>query len=138
VDPQRDEDEHIRRIRDGQGGGPATVDVAGLIERWRSYARRNLAEAVVRRRSGDSFGAALSNARAEVRAAGAQLLRHNGDPVEVARVMHRRVCELWVIDLPLLGFDAAAVRYTRARTWQDCAHALDPTLPEIQPRLEWT
>jgi hypothetical protein len=114
----------------------ATVDE--LVERWRCYARRNLAEAAVRQDSGDLFGAALSNARAEVRAAGAELLRRAAGPTEAAKAMHRKVCELWLTDLPLLGFDAAAVQYTRARTWQDCAHTLDPSLPEIQPRLEWT
>jgi hypothetical protein len=114
---------------------PATTALVGL---WRCYARRNLAEAAVRHDSGDLFGAALSSARAEVRAASAELLRRSADPAEAARVMHRTVCELWLTDLPLLGFDAAAVQYTRARTWQDCARTLDPSLPEIQPRLEWT
>jgi hypothetical protein len=111
---------------------------AALVDLWRCYARRNLAEASVRQSSGDLFGATLSTARAEVRAASADLLRRSVDPAEAARIMHRTVCELWLTDLPLLGFDAAAVQYTRARTWQDCARTLDPTLPEIQPRLEWT
>lgn len=33
------------------------------------------------------------------------------------------------------GADEAAIRYTKARTWQDCAKAIDPGLPEVQPKL---
>lgn len=115
-----------------------TVDAAELVERWRLYARRGHDEAAARHDTGDLFGARLSSARADVRSAGAELLRRTDDPAKAARIMHGTVRELWLTDLPLVGFDAAAVQYTRARTWQDCAHALDPSLPEIQPRLEWT
>jgi hypothetical protein len=34
---------------------------------------------------------------------------------------------------PLLGYDTAAIRYTQARSWQFCAHQIDPSLPEVQP-----
>jgi len=33
--------------------------------------------------------------------------------------------------------DVAAIDYTKAQFWQNCAQAIDPGLPEIQPKLEW-
>ncbi|HYS40204.1 MAG TPA: hypothetical protein VEO01_31695 [Pseudonocardiaceae bacterium] len=51
--------------------------------------------------------------------------------------MYRRATSLWLRDLPFVGFDVAAIAYTKARIWQDCAWAIDPTLPEVQPRLDW-
>ncbi len=51
--------------------------------------------------------------------------------------MHRRATALWQSDLPLVGYDEAAIAYTKARIWQNCAQAIDPALPEVQPKLEW-
>ena len=90
-----------------------------------------------RARQGDTFGSALSLARAEVRALAAELLAASAMPEDAAKEMHRRATALWQRDLPLVGFDPAAVAYARARIWQDCARAIDPSLPEVQPRLTW-
>jgi hypothetical protein len=54
--------------------------------------------------------------------------------------MHRRAAALWQRDLPfapLTGFDQAAIDYTQARIWQDCAQSIEPGLPEVQPKLDW-
>lgn len=106
-----------------------------LVGRWERYARANKATAINRERSGDSFGARLSHVRAEVRAAAAKMLRDAADPRAAAAVMLRNAQALQQSDIPLVGFDEAAIRYTQARVWQDCARTLDPTLPIVQQRL---
>ncbi len=121
-DPQTDEDEHVKQK-------------LGAV--WQRYARANIAQARVCHSSGDEFGASLSTARGEVRAAAAALWAGSACAREAAREMHRRATALWQSDLPMVGFDAAAIQYTQARTWQDCARAIDPDLPEVQPRLDW-
>ena len=104
---------------------------------WLDYAKRNRLNADIREQAGDTFGAKLSLARAEVRRAAAELLLAGMTVLEAAREMHRRAIAHSYRDLPLIGFDAAALDYTRARIWQDCAWAIDPTLPEVQARLFW-
>ena len=54
---------------------------------------------------------------------------------EQARRYNRHAGELRQHHWPFVGFDEVAIRYTKARTWQDCAQALDPSLPEVQPKL---
>jgi hypothetical protein len=57
------------------------------------------------------------------------------------RRMHRKAAALWQSDLPLAplaGFEEAAVAYTQARIWQDCAQTIEPELPDVQPKLDWT
>jgi hypothetical protein len=49
--------------------------------------------------------------------------------------MHGNARELWQRHWPFVGFDEAALKYTKARTWQDCARSIDPGLPEVQPKL---
>jgi len=51
--------------------------------------------------------------------------------------MHRRATALWQSDLPLVGYDEAAIAYTKARIWQHCAQSIDPGLSEVQPKLTW-
>lgn len=108
-----------------------------LIARWLRYALLNRSNALARRKAGDTFGARLSLARADVREQAAELLQHTTDPLLAAAIMHRTVRELWLPDLPLIGFDQAAIQYTRARVWQDCARTIDPALPVVQPKLDW-
>lgn len=105
--------------------------------RWLDYARRNRLNADIRAQAGDTFGAELSMARAEVRRAAAELLLASASVLAAAQEMHRRAIAHSCRDLPLIGFDAAALDYTRARSWQDCAWTIDPTLPEVQARLVW-
>jgi len=108
-------------------------DLAAL---WEEYALSGRAHANLLEQRGDSFGATLRLARAEVREAAAKLLRESADPSEAAKIMHDNVRQFLVRDFPLAGFDPVAIDYTKARTWQDCARAVDPTLPEIQPRID--
>lgn len=122
----------------GAGSAHSLINVVKeLIARWLRYAVLNRSNALARSRTGDLFGARLSLARAEVREEAAELLRRGPDPLAAAAIMHRRARELWLSDLPLIGFDHAAVQYTRARVWQDCARTIDPNLPVVQPRLDW-
>jgi hypothetical protein len=112
------------------------VDVYWLISQWRVYANANKVRAEVLRKEGDFFGMELCLARGEVRQHAAELLRRMaGDPQYVAKEMHDSAKALWQHTLPLIGFDEAALKYTRARTWQDCARAIDPGLPVVQPKL---
>jgi hypothetical protein len=122
LDPQEDEDLHVRAVKSAL---------------WLDYARCSRLNADVRVQAGDLFGAQLSQARAEVRRAAAQLLLTSETALAAAQEMHRRAIAHSYRDLPLIGFDAAALDYTRARIWQDCAWAIDPTLPEVQARLFW-
>jgi hypothetical protein len=108
-----------------------------LVALWLDYARRNKWQAVVERNMGDVFGASLSMARAKVRTDAAELLAASVTSQEAAVEMHRRATTLWQSDLPLIGYDEAAIAYTKARIWQHCARSIDPGLPEVQPKLEW-
>jgi hypothetical protein len=111
--------------------------VSDLVARWLHYALCNKRNAAIQQAVGDMFGAALCLARAEVRAAAADLLAASATPAVAAVEMQRRATALGVRELPIIGFDSAAVEYTKARIWQDCARAIDPSLPEVQPRLVW-
>jgi len=113
--------------------------VSDLVARWLDYAHRNKLNAALQESTGDTFGARLCRARAEVRAQAAELLAASATPAAAAVEMHRRATALWQSDLPLVplvGFDAAAIAYTQARIWQHCAHTIDPGLPDVQPKLE--
>ena len=61
-----------------------------LVALWLRYARINKANAIIRDRAGDTFGARLSVARGEVREQAADLLRHAADPLDAAALMHRQ------------------------------------------------
>jgi hypothetical protein len=102
---------------------------------WLDYAQRNKHGAAVHRASGDVFGAQLCMARADIRTKAAGLLAASATPADAAAEMHRRATALWQSDLPIIGFDAAAIAYTQARVWQNCAQAIEPALPEVQPKL---
>jgi hypothetical protein len=102
---------------------------------WQDYAHRNKLTAAVRASTGDMFGAQLSLARAKVRAQAAELLAASATPAAAAEEMHRRATALWQSDLPLIGYDAAAIAYTQARIWQNCAQTIEPGLPDVQPKL---
>ena len=112
------------------------MDVPSFIAQWRKYATANLNHAALEQKRGSPFGADLALARGEVRQAAAELLQKSlSDPVQAAKHMHERAKASWQHTLPLIGFDEAALKYTRARTWQDCARAIDPSLPVVQPQL---
>lgn len=112
------------------------MDVDSLIAQWQVYAKANRVHANDNRAKGDNFGAELCLARGAVRLAAAEMLeRLRDDPMTAAKTMHKRASELRQHHWPFVGFDQAALRYTQARTWQDCAQAIDPSLPEVQPKL---
>ncbi len=113
------------------------VDTSALIAQWMRYSAADRIRAQTRAREGDLFGAELAVARGEVRKAAALLLQQlRDDPLGAARLMHREAAAIWVAYLPLIGFDPVALTYTRARTWQDCARTIDPSLPIVQKRLD--
>ncbi|HEX3785588.1 MAG TPA: hypothetical protein VHX38_38540 [Pseudonocardiaceae bacterium] len=111
------------------------MDVDSLVAQWRLYAKTNKVRADLLRKDGDSFGMDLCIARGEVRGLAAELLQRSTNYLDAAAIMHQKARELWQHNLPLIGFDSAAIQYTRCRTWQDCALALDPSLPIVQPKL---
>ena len=113
------------------------MDVESLISVWKGYARANQVRANVDRARGDLFGAELNLARGAVRLAAAELLgRFRDDPKTAAETMHRTARGLAQRRWPFAEFDQVAVKYTQSRMWQDCARSIDPSLPEVQPRLE--
>lgn len=114
----------------------AKEDVERLISDWRAWARWGQAQGDLLRRHGDEFGAVLAEARGEVRAQAAQLLQDSDSIEGTASLMYGHARRLAPGHYPMIGFDAAAVRHTQARTWQACAWALNPDLPEVQPRWE--
>lgn len=101
--------------------------------RWRSWAVNSRARAHLERSHDHAFDAELLEARAAVRDEAAEMLLSQ-DPVEAAALMMRRAVAHVVRNPPLMGYDQAAVEYTRARSWQFCAREIDPSLPEVQPR----
>lgn len=112
------------------------MDVESLVEQWRLYAKASQAQANLNRQTGDQFGAELCTARGSVRLAAAEMLeQRRDDPMAAAQDMHKNAQGLRQHHWPFVGFDEAAIRYTKARTWQDCAKAIDPNLPEVQPKL---
>ena len=107
--------------------------VRTLIRIWHSWAANCLQRAAVEHTQGDEFAALLLRTRATIREAAATLLLSQGPGAAAAEMMvHAQ--EHLVRNPPLIGYDEAAVHYTIARSWQWCAHQIDPTLPEIQPR----
>lgn len=119
-------------MTDAGGAG----DPAAVAARWRRWARWARDEAQRLTDQGDTFTAALVIARGAVRADAADLLCDAGDPAEAALAMHLTVRSVWLAEAPLIGYDAAAITYTEARTWQACARELDPALPTTQPRWD--
>jgi hypothetical protein len=102
---------------------------------WLDYAHRNKLSAALQTSTGDTFGAQLCLARAEVRTQAAELLAASATPAAAALEMHRRAETLWQSELPIIGYDAAAIAYTKARIWQHCAQTIEPGLPDLQPKL---
>jgi hypothetical protein len=107
-----------------------------LVALWLGYAQRNRHGAAVQQANGDVFGAQLCMARADVRTQAAELLAASPTPSVAAIEMHHRATALWQPNLPLIGYDTAAIAYTQARIWQDCARTIEPGLPEVQQKLE--
>jgi hypothetical protein len=117
------------------GGKPAVPEI---LARWRALAAGGHSAARFERfQKGDEFAAALIEARRDVRLRAIVMLVSATDLQSAAKRMHERAIESHVPqDSPLIGFDAVALKYTRARTWQSCAWDLDPDLPEVQPRWD--
>ncbi len=109
-------------------------DVEAILERWRAWANAGHSAArFARYQAGDEFAAQLIEARRGVRLKAITTLTDSKDVRATAKWLHDRAIELHVPQTsPLIGFDAVALRYTRARTWQACAWELDPDLPEVQ------
>lgn len=126
-DPQLDEDAAVGRA--------AAVTVRQLVERWHGYATYDQTRARLLRTAGDEFGASLREAAGHTRNLAAALLAKTVPPeiADVAAVMMTNAAASHVKHPPLIGFDQAAVSYTRARVWQACAREIDPALPEVQP-----
>jgi hypothetical protein len=137
ADPQVNEDERINRVRrrtEVPVAEPIGQDeVRTLILIWHRWAANCQQRAAVEHVQGDEFAALLLRTRATIREAAATLLLSHR-PSAAAAEMMVRVQEHLVRTPPLIGYDDAAVHYTIARSWQWCAHQIDPTLPEIQPR----
>lgn len=110
------------------------AEPAALVEEWSRWAHGARGTAALRVAGGDRFGARLAEVRGEVRREAVELLLASATSAEAAEEMHRRARARQQRTPPLIGFDQAAVEYTAARTWQACAWALDPELPEVQVR----
>lgn len=127
-----------------QRGAPPQADpgvhYAELAATWDGYAAFNRTEAEKRKQANDWFGAELALARAEVRQQAAEILRQFAhSPEYAAKVMYANAVDRSVSRLPVAeasAIDEATRNHTRARAWQDCAHAIDPSLPEVQPRWD--
>ncbi|HEY2696923.1 MAG TPA: hypothetical protein VGJ45_15740 [Pseudonocardiaceae bacterium] len=112
------------------------MDVDALIALWRRYAKANQVYANADQARGDLFGAELCLARGAVRQAAAELLaKFRDDPKTAAETMHRTARGLCQRHWPFAQFDQVAVKYMQSRMWQDCALSIDPSLPEVQPKL---
>ena len=111
-----------------------TVDGPAAARLWTEWAAaaRHLSRALAAR--GSDFDSALKSARAATYERAVALM--HTDPDHAAQLMLNNAVESLVRTAPLVGFDAAAVRYTVARAWQRCALMLDPSLTEVQPL--WT
>jgi hypothetical protein len=110
--------------------------VEAILDRWRAWIAQAYAQVQHERHTiGDEFAATLIEARRDVRREALDLVHKQRaeDLPATARLMHERAIQHHVRDSPIVGFDEAAVRYTKARTWQACAWQLDPDLPEVQP-----
>lgn len=125
-------------ITDDRPDGELTPEE--LAARWRDYAEAGSRRAMRLRRHGQVFDAEIQFARAQVRRKAAALLRKQAR-LEAARRMHdaafqaRQHVPPPLMGMPLPEVDRICLSYTCARTWQACAWALDPSLPEVQ--REW-
>lgn len=131
ADPQHDEDELVQRIA---ADAADAADARALAAKWHGYAANGRSRTALAMRQGKEFDARLHEARASVRDAAAALLLSQS-PADAAALMMQNCAAHHIKHPPLIGYDAAAVQYTLARTWQACAWGVDPSLPEVQP--EW-
>ncbi|MGH3630206.1 MAG: hypothetical protein ACRDRL_22535 [Sciscionella sp.] len=103
------------------------------VQRWREHARWSLVRASQLQGEGDEVGASLVLARGETRRAASEMLRAAESVDDASTQMLDTAWRLRQFDVSWAYPDESCLTYTRARTWQDCAHQLDPTLPEVQP-----
>lgn len=110
------------------------IDTTEIVIRWLGWAASAKNRAHLLMQHGDRFDASLKIARGQVRAEAAVLLRETPDAEKAAALMMQRAVAASVRTPPMVGYDEAAVSYTRARTWQACAWELYPGMHEVQPR----
>ncbi|MGH3494118.1 MAG: hypothetical protein ACRDRL_24790 [Sciscionella sp.] len=107
-----------------------------VLARWEEWARSGDQMVRVAQRQGHTDTAILCAARASARRQAARILREAENTESAVAELVDTVARLRVLSPPLFDFDVAMVSYTRARTLQACAHELDHTITELQPR--WT
>ncbi|MGH3439605.1 MAG: hypothetical protein ACRDRN_24515 [Sciscionella sp.] len=115
-----------------------TVEVTTLaeeprVQRWREQTRWSLLRARQLQDAGDEVGASLLLARGETRRAASEMLRTAKSVADAAKQMLDTAWRLRQHDVPWAYPDESCLTYVRARTWQNCAHQLEPALPEVQP-----
>ncbi|MGH3629382.1 MAG: hypothetical protein ACRDRL_18335 [Sciscionella sp.] len=103
------------------------------VQRWREQARWSLARASQLQGEGDEVGASLVLARGETRRAASEMLRTAKSVADASTQMLNTAWRLRQHDVSWAYPDDSCLTYVRARTWQNCAHQLDPALPEVQP-----
>ncbi len=126
------------------GGGRGAATAVGVnavandthVRRWCAQARWSVLRARQLRDAGDEVGAAIVLARGETRRAASELLRAAQSAGEVSALMLNAAWRLRQPDASWADPDGSCLRYVRACTWQDCAHQIDPTLPEVQSRWD--
>ncbi|MGH3631157.1 MAG: hypothetical protein ACRDRL_27410 [Sciscionella sp.] len=106
------------------------------VKQWREQARWSLLRARQLQDAGDKVSTSIVLARGETRHAASEMLRTAEAVAAAAKKMLDTAWRLRQSDASWSDPDGSCLRYVRARTWQDCAHQLDPTLPEIQPRWD--
>lgn len=140
ADPQQDVDVEIERHRpDGASAVTWPLRQAWAV-RFEHCALAAQGTALKRRTVNDAFGARLAEARAEVYALAARLVR-DGEVVDadLAQFLMHKAAERHVGRAqaqPLKGYDDHTLLYIQARAWQWCAQQIDPALPEVQVRWE--
>ncbi|MGH3493368.1 MAG: hypothetical protein ACRDRL_00605 [Sciscionella sp.] len=112
------------------------ADIEAVIERWSDWAVCGAQLARIAERDGLTVDAVLHDTRCHARRRATRIVRDANDPADAVTELMAMVGQLRIISPPLIGFDAAMVAYTCARTLQACARDLDPAIVELQPR--WT
>lgn len=154
ADPQTSVDDEVRQHQHGQ------VDAHAAADRFVAWAAAAQVTAQSRASRGDTFGALLAGARAEVYLKAARIMGlppaqrtvglsaddvawlhaegwRPGGGVGVVLMRHAmRSAVSTETGWTLRAWDENGARYVRARAWQLCAWHLDPTLPEVQ--REWS
>lgn len=122
-DPQLEVDATVTQNR------PTRADLAA---QWRSYLDFARAGERIDTHREDLFGAALNTARAEVLLGALELIHKNKPLEDAAAELMKSALHYSVRTPPLIGYDEAAINYTKARKLQQCAWDIDPDLSQVQ------